>query len=37
VTISFSAKTVTSIQLNITSVSATTQNVGLAEIQAYNS
>ena len=36
-TLTFAAKTVTSLQLNITSVSATTQNVGLAEIQAYHS
>ncbi len=35
-TLSFTAKTVTSLQLNITSVSTTTQNIGLAEIQAYN-
>ena len=35
-TLSFAAKTVTSLQLNITSVSTTTDNVGLAEIQAYN-
>jgi LmbE family N-acetylglucosaminyl deacetylase len=35
VTISFPAKTITSLQLNITSVSASTQNVGLAEIQVY--
>ena len=33
--LSFAAKTVTSLQLNITSVSSSTQNVGLAEIQAY--
>ena len=33
--LSFTAKTVTTLQLNITSVSTTTQNVGLAEIQAY--
>jgi len=33
--LSFTAKTVTSLQLNITSVSATTGNVGLAEIQVY--
>ena len=33
--LSFAAKTVTSLQLNITSVSSTTQNVGLAEIQVY--
>jgi LmbE family N-acetylglucosaminyl deacetylase len=36
-TLTFAAKTVTSLQLNITSVSASTQNVGLAEIQVYNS
>jgi hypothetical protein len=34
-TITFPAKTVTSLQLNITSVSATTQNVGLAEIKVF--
>jgi LmbE family N-acetylglucosaminyl deacetylase len=34
-TLSFTAKTVTTLQLNITSVSSSTQNVGLAEIQAY--
>jgi LmbE family N-acetylglucosaminyl deacetylase len=33
--LSFTAKTVTTLQLNITSVSTSTQNVGLAEIQAY--
>ena len=33
--ITFAAKTVTSLQLNITSVSASTGNVGLAEIQIY--
>ena len=33
--LSFAAKTVTSLQLNITSVSSTTQNIGLAEIQVY--
>ena len=32
----FAAKTITTLQLNITSVSATTQNVGLAEIQVYD-
>ena len=31
----FSSRTVTSLQFNITSVSATTQNVGLAEIEVY--
>ena len=36
VTLSFPAKTVTSLQLNITAVSATTQNVGLSEIQVYD-
>ena len=36
VTISFPAKTITSLQLNITSVSASTVNVGLAEIQVYD-
>jgi len=35
VPITFSAKTITSLQLNITSVSASTQNVGLSEIQVY--
>ena len=35
-TLTFAAKTATSLQLNITSVSATTQNVGLAEIQVYD-
>jgi hypothetical protein len=35
-TLSFPAKTATWLQLNITSVSATTTNVGLAEIQVYN-
>ena len=29
-------KTITSLQLNITSVSSATQNIGLAEIQVYN-
>src|SRR5208282_2748837 len=33
--LTFTAKTVTSLQLNITSVSSSTQNVGLAEIQVY--
>ena len=33
-TLTFAAKTVTSLKLTVTSVSATTQNVGLAEIQA---
>ena len=33
--LSFTAKTVTSLQLNITSVSSSTRNIGLAEIQAY--
>ena len=36
VTLSFPAKTVTSLQLNITAVSASTQNVGLSEIQVYD-
>ena len=36
VTLSFAAKTVTSLQLNITAVSASTRNVGLAEIQVYD-
>ena len=36
VTLSFAARTVTSLQLNITAVSASTQNVGLAEIQVYD-
>ena len=35
--LSFTAKSVTSLQLNITSVSASTGNIGLAEIQAYHS
>ena len=35
-TLTFPAKTVTTLQLNITSVSASTQNVGLSEIQVYN-
>ena len=35
-TLTFTAKTVTSLRLNITSVSATTQNVGLSEIQVFN-
>ena len=35
-TLSFAAKTVTSLKLTITAVSATTQNVGLAEIQVYD-
>ena len=35
-TLTFAAKTVTSLQLNITSVSTATKNIGLAEIQAYN-
>ena len=33
--VSFSARTITSLQLNITSVSPTTRNVGLAEIQVF--
>jgi LmbE family N-acetylglucosaminyl deacetylase len=37
VTITFPAKTITNLQLNITSVSASTQNIGLAEIQVYGS
>ena len=36
-TLTFPAKTETTIQLTITSVSATTTNVGLAEIQVYDS
>jgi LmbE family N-acetylglucosaminyl deacetylase len=36
VTLTFAAKTVTSLQLNITAVSATTQNIGLSEIQVYD-
>jgi len=36
VTIDFPARTVTSLQFNITSVSSTTKNVGLSEIQLYN-
>ncbi len=35
VTLNFAAKTVTSVQLNITSVSASTQNVGLSEIEVH--
>ncbi len=35
-TFTFAAKTFTSLQLNITSVSASTENVGLSEIQVYN-
>ena len=35
-TLTFPAKTATSLQLNITAVSGTTTNVGLAEIQVYN-
>ena len=35
-TLTFTAKTVTSLQLNITSVSPTTSNIGLAEIQVHN-
>ena len=34
-TLSFAAKTVTSLRFTITAVSSTTQNIGLAEIQAY--
>ena len=34
-TLTFAAKTVTSLKLTITSVSSTTQNIGLAEIQAF--
>ena len=33
--VSFPARTITSLQLNITSVSPTTRNVGLAEIQVF--
>jgi hypothetical protein len=36
-TFTFANKTITSLTLNITSVSSTTQNVGLAEIQVYGS
>jgi LmbE family N-acetylglucosaminyl deacetylase len=36
-TLTFADKTETSLQLNITSVSDTTQNIGLAEIQVYQS
>ena len=36
-TLSFAAKTVTSLRFTITAVSSTTQNIGLAEIQAYTS
>jgi hypothetical protein len=35
-TLTFPAKTVTSLQLNITAVSASTQNIGLSEIQVYD-
>ena len=35
-TLTFPAKTETTLQLNITSVNAATQNIGLAEIQVYN-
>jgi LmbE family N-acetylglucosaminyl deacetylase len=35
VTLTFAVKTVTSLQLNITAVSASTQNIGLSEIQVY--
>jgi LmbE family N-acetylglucosaminyl deacetylase len=35
-TLTFAAKTGTSLQLNITAVSATTQNIGLSEIQIYD-
>ncbi len=35
VSFTFANKTITSLQLNITAVSGTTQNVGLAEIQVY--
>ena len=34
-TVSFSARTITSVTLRVTAVSATTINVGLAEIEAY--
>jgi len=34
-TVTFAARTVTSVRLNVTSVSSTTQNVGLAEIQVW--
>jgi hypothetical protein len=34
-TLTFAAKTVTSLKLTITAVSSTTQNIGLAEIQTY--
>jgi LmbE family N-acetylglucosaminyl deacetylase len=36
-TVSFSARTVTSLTLTVTGVSGSTQNVGLAEIQVYGS
>src|SRR6202042_3342881 len=36
-TVSFAAKTVTSMKLTVTAVSGTTKNVGLAEIQAFTS
>jgi hypothetical protein len=35
VTVLVGSKTITSVQLNITSVAPTTQNIGLAEIQVY--
>jgi len=37
VTLTFANKTITSLQLNITSVSSSTENIGLAEIQVYAS
>jgi hypothetical protein len=36
-TVTFPAKTVTSLKFTVTAVSSTTQNVGLAEIQAFTS
>ena len=36
-TFTFSSRTITSLQLNITSVSSSTENIGLAEIQVYTS
>ncbi len=35
VTLTFAAKTVTSVRLTVTSVSSSTQNIGLAEIEAW--
>jgi hypothetical protein len=35
-TVTFPAKTTTSLKVTVTSVSASTQNVGLSEIQAFS-